>query len=245
MKRCCITTWLITLLIFTANLCNSAELLILTEDLPPLNYLDNGKLVGPSVDIVREIQLRVGSTDQIHVYPWARAYRIALEQENVVLFGTTYTKNREKLFKWVGSLASKQDILIAKKDAPFEIHSLDDAKQAGTIGTLRDDTRHEYLVELGFTNLEPVSDDKQNAQKLAMGRLDLWAYKIPGMNTVCELAGIDPAQFNKVLDLRTVEVKIAFSRKSSDSIVEQWRKAYTEMQEDGTLEEIRKRWDVE
>ena len=39
----------------------SAELLILTENLPPLNFIKEGTLMGPAVDIVKEIQRRVGS----------------------------------------------------------------------------------------------------------------------------------------------------------------------------------------
>ncbi|MGD8313299.1 MAG: hypothetical protein PVI17_01035, partial [Syntrophobacterales bacterium] len=57
----------------------SAELIILTENLPPLNYVEDGVLVGPSVDTVKEIQRRVGSQEEIKVYPWARAYQMALE----------------------------------------------------------------------------------------------------------------------------------------------------------------------
>ncbi len=57
----------------------SAELTILTENLPPLNYVKGGVLVGPSVEIVKEIQRRVGSHEPIKVYPWARAYKMAKE----------------------------------------------------------------------------------------------------------------------------------------------------------------------
>ena len=38
-----------------------AELTILTENMPPLNYIENDVLVGPSVEIVKEIQRRLGS----------------------------------------------------------------------------------------------------------------------------------------------------------------------------------------
>jgi polar amino acid transport system substrate-binding protein len=93
------TLWLCACLLLIAAVCKSAELLILTENLPALNYMENGELVGPSVEIVKEIQSRVGSTEPIHVYPWARAYKIAQERENVVLFGTAYTTNRRNMFK--------------------------------------------------------------------------------------------------------------------------------------------------
>ena len=245
MKKTFVTIWLCSLLLLPASNCNSEELLILTENLPPLNFVENGKLVGPSVEIVQEIQKRVGSTDPIQVYPWARAYKIVLEKENVLLFGTTRTADREDLFKWVGPLAVKRDILVGRKDAQLHIKSLEDAKRVTRIGTLRDDTRHAFLHDKGFTNLEPVSDEQQNAQKLAIGRIDLWAYKIPGMYTVCRLAGVDPELFTEVLHLRQKELYIAFSKKTADSIVAQWHEAYTAMQQDGTIEEIRRKWQSE
>jgi polar amino acid transport system substrate-binding protein len=220
----------------------SAELTILTENLPPLNYLKDGVLVGPSVEIVKEIQRRVGSHEEIKVYPWARAYKMALEDENVVLFGTTYTKVRHDKFKWIGPLATKRDILVVKKGSGIKINSLEDAKKVNRIGTLRDDTRERLLKRLGFTNLEPVSDEQKNAKKLVLGRIDLWTYKKPGLKTVCELAGVDYNEIEEVYHLRKIDLMIAFSKKTSDSIVQNWSNAFNEMLADGTIMQIRKKW---
>lgn len=220
----------------------SAELTILTENLPPLNYLKDGVLVGPSVEIVKEIQRRVGSHEEIKVYPWARAYKMALEDENVVLFGTTYTKVRHDKFKWIGPLATKRDILVVKKGSGIKINSLEDAKKVKRIGTLRDDTRGRLLKRLGFTNLEPVSDEQKNAKKLVLGRIDLWTYKKPGLKTVCELAGVDYNEIEEVYHLRKIDLMIAFSKKTSDSIVQNWSNAFNEMLADGTIMQIRKKW---
>ena len=223
----------------------SAELTILTENLPPLNYVKDGMLVGPSVEIVKEIQKRVGSSEEIKVYPWARAYKMALEDENVVLFGMTHTEVREDIFKWVGPLATKRDILVAKKGSGIKINNLEDAKKVNRIGTLRDDTRERLLQRHGFTNLESVSDEQKNAKKLVMGRIDLWAYKQPGLKTVCELAGVDYNEIEEIYHLRVIDVSIAFSKKTSDSIVQKWRKAFNDMVADGTVKKIRDKWDVE
>ncbi len=222
----------------------SAELTILTENLPPLNYVENGVLVGPSVEIVKEIQRRVRSQEQIQVYPWARAYKMALEDENVILFGMTHTKVREDKFKWIGPLATKRDILVAKKDSGIKIKDLEDAKKVKRIGTLRDDTRERLLKRHGFTNLESVSDEQLNAKKLALRRIDLWAYKIPGLRTVCDLAGVDYTKFEEVYHLREIDLMIAFSKKTSDSIVQKWRNAFNEMLADGTIMQIRKKWNM-
>ena len=228
--------------IFSAQPLLSAELTILTENLPPLNYLEGGVLVGPSVEIVKEIQKRVGSSEEIKVYPWARAYKMALEHDNVVLFGMTHTKVREDIFKWVGPLATKRDILVAKKDSGIVINSLKDAKKVKRIGTLRDDTRERLLKSHGFTNLESVSDEQKNAQKLVLGRIELWTYKKPGLRTVCELTGVDYNELEEVYHLRKVELMIAFSKKTSDSIVQKWRDVFSEMLADGTIMQIRKKW---
>ena len=237
---------LLTFLCVLSSLPLSAEqLTILTENLPPLNYLENGELVGSSVEIVEEIMKRVGSEESIQVYPWARAYQMALEEENIVLFGMTFTNDRENLFKWVGPLATKRDILLARKDSTFSVENLEDAKKVGRIGTLRDDVRGKLLEQLGFSNLEPVSDEQNNAQKLALGRIDLWAYKKPGFRTVCELAGVDADDFEEVVHLRKSELKIAFSKKTSDLTVAQWRKAFDAMQKDGTISNIKAKWNIE
>lgn len=231
-------------LLITGQSVLCAELTILTENMPPLNYIENDVLVGPSVEIVKEIQRRVGSNEPIQVYPWARAYKMALEEENVVLFGTTHTKVRDNLFKWVGPLATKRDILVAKKGSGIKINSLEDAKIVKRIGTLRDDTRERLLKSQGFTNLEPVSDEQLNAQKLVLGRIDLWAYKKPGLRTVCDLAGVDHNELEEVYHLREINVSIAFSKQTSDSIVKAWRKAFEAMHADGTIMQIRKKWNM-
>ena len=60
---------LVWIFLFSPPTLFSADLIILTENLPPLNYVRDGELDGPSVDIVKEIQRRVGSQERIQVYP--------------------------------------------------------------------------------------------------------------------------------------------------------------------------------
>lgn len=236
---------LVIIVILSPGMLQSASLRIFTENLPPLNYVKDGALVGPSVEMVKEIQRRIGSTEEIKVYPWARAYQIALEEENVLLFGMSHTADRENKFKWVGPLATKRDILVAKKGSNLIINSLEDAKKVRRIGVLRDDTKEEFLEMHGFTNLEPVSDERKNAQKLMLGRIDLWIFKKPGLKTVCELAGVDFDAVQEVFHLRETRVDIAFSLKTPDTVVEKWRAAFADMLADGTVAAIRTKWDVE
>ena len=58
-------------------------------------------------------------------------------ENDPVAFEMSYTKVREDKFKWVGPLATKRDILVAKKGSGIKINSLEDAKKVKCIGTYR------------------------------------------------------------------------------------------------------------
>lgn len=231
-----------SLLFFLPQSIISAELIILTENLPPLNFIKNDVLTGPAVDIVREIQLRVGSHEQIQVYPWARAYNRALEEENIVLFGMARTEVRQDKFNWIGPIAEKRDILVAKKKSGLVINSLEDAKQVDHIGTLRGDAKEIFLQRHGFTNLVSTHDDQKNANKLLLGRIDLWATKIPGLKAICILAGVDYHEIIEVYNMRKSEIFIAISKKTSDKIVQAWTDVFEGMSADGTIQQIKSKW---
>ena len=227
-----------------AHLVSADELLILTENLPPLNYVDNGVLVGPAVEMVKEIQRRIGSKDKIHVYPWARAYQTAVKEKNIILFCMVRTKVREDKFIWIGQVARKRDILAAKKGSGIKINSLEDAKKVAHIGTLRDDAKEIYLKNLGFTNLVSTHDDQRNAKKLVLGRIDLWVTKKPGLLTICKLAGVDYHEIEEVFSIKESTISIAASKQTSDAIIKRWRAAFKEMITDGTILKIKNDWNI-
>jgi polar amino acid transport system substrate-binding protein len=223
----------------------AAELTVLTENLPNLNYIDNGKLVGYSVDVVKEIQRRTDSSDEIKVLPWARAYNMALKDENTVLFSVTLTDERKDLFKWICPLITKRDILIALKDSDLSINNIEDAKRVDRIGTIRGDSKERLLLDLGFRNLEPVSSEPQNLNKLMLGRIDLWVNKQPGLKATCEQAGIAYGLIKEVLHLRERDLCIAFSKGTLDSVVAAWQTAFEDMNKDGTIERMQSKWNLD
>jgi polar amino acid transport system substrate-binding protein len=230
-------------LLFTLPLL-ADELLILTENLPPLNYVENGVLVGPAVEMIKEIQRRIGSKEKIHVYPWARAYQTAMEEKNIILFCMVRTKVREDKFIWIGQVARKRDILAAKRGSGIKINSLEDAKKVSHIGTLRDDVKEIYLKNHGFTNLVSTHDDQRNAKKLVLGRIDLWATKKPGLLTICKLAGVDYRDIEEVYSIRESSISIAASKRTSHEIIEKWKEAFNEMIADGTVLKIKNDWNI-
>lgn len=59
-----------------------------TENLPPYNFLQGGEAAGVSVDIVDEIQRRLGRRTPIEFVPWTRGYLTVRKTAGSVLFTT-------------------------------------------------------------------------------------------------------------------------------------------------------------
>ncbi len=97
---------------FGFGVVHAAELTVITENSPPLNYKKNGKVTGVATELVQEIMRRTGKVYSIEIMPWARGYRLALKKPNIVLYSTVRTKSREKLFKWVGPIATLKWVFL-------------------------------------------------------------------------------------------------------------------------------------
>lgn len=155
------------------------KVVVLTEEWAPFNYTVDGKVVGMSTDLVVAALNKAGLEYELNVYPWKRAYKSALETTNTLLYTTSRTEKREKLFKWVGPLYQRQIILYklkSRKDIVVsDIESLKDYK----LGILLGGSVEEYLQAQGFKrkkHYEAVSKESQNIPKLFAERVDL----IPG-----------------------------------------------------------------
>ena len=147
---------------------------IVTENWPPYNYEENGNLHGVSYEVVSAVLEELNISPKIDVYPWARAYSIALRDENTLIFSISRKAERETLFKWVGSILKTQNYLFALSErSDIATNSLEDLKQY-KVGAVREDIRDQYLSKQGF-DTEPVSKHYLNIKKLMNNRIDLMA----------------------------------------------------------------------
>ena len=218
------------------------ELTIITEEYPPINFLEEGIITGSSVEVVREILRRLNLPDNIIILPWVRGYTLLKTRPNVVLFSTTRTKERESLFHWIGPLLTARNGFYIKKGSAIRINSLEDAKRVGSIATYKEDVREQMLKTWGFTNLDSSKSAKSNLKKLMSGRVDLWIYDNLGMPSLAERAGVDPTDLELVFDIDEVSLFIAISKQTSKEIVKMWQATLQAMKDDGTFYLISKKW---
>lgn len=222
---------------------------IVTEELPPYNMTQGGQVTGMSTEVVQAVLKEVGLQAGIQSMPWARAYDIAQNSENVLIYSITRTAQREKLFKWVGVIAPTHWYLFARADRQLQLKSLEDARKL-QIATVNEDVGEQYLQSKGFVigkNLQSSNKYEFNYEKLKLGRVDLWISNELNAVYLVRQAGDNPATvLARALDLPDVlsdeGLSMAFSLKTPDALVERFRKGLETVRKNGTYEAIRKKW---
>ncbi|HEY8881602.1 MAG TPA: transporter substrate-binding domain-containing protein [Roseateles sp.] len=152
------------------------ELLLgVTENLPPLNYLDDGSAQGFSVELLRLMAAHAGVRLELQVLPWLRALQVAEATPQSALFSLTRTPEREAQFQWVGPIAQRR-ILLYKLASRADL-TLTQLSELGSsrIGVVRDSAADRALQAMGLkpgAELEHGLDDATNLRKLLAGRME-------------------------------------------------------------------------
>ncbi len=193
---------LILLMVAITTPVEAVEVTIYTEEFPPYNYSEDGKLTGVSTKVVEHVMKNSGVDYKIISYPWARAYLLSQKQPNSLIYSIARTSEREKLFKWVGLVVpTRNSVFCLAKRTDIQIHTLNDLKPY-KMGTVIDDALETYLVGKGFemSYFQRVGGDDAyllNFLMLKRGRIDL----MPGVdsvtNYVVRKAGDDPDRMLK------------------------------------------------
>lgn len=219
------------------------SLTILCENDPPAQFLDaDGELTGYTVALVREIQKRVGNSDEINMVPWARGYEMIKQGPDVVLFMMARTAQRNDLFHWVGPVLEFTFGFYARSDSKLTLASLEDARKVKSIGVYFNDVRDQMLTRAGFENLDRVRSNLLNVKKLMAGRIDLYVASSISYGIDAIEAGFKPTDLKPILSFQTIQTYIAMSKDISPDVVQAWNEALGAMRDDGSFERLLKRY---
>lgn len=235
---------IILLSVLMGTWASADEMKIYCDEAPPTNYTDeDGSVTGFTVGVVRELQRRVGNTNPILVYPWKRAYSLALEDPNIVLFTASRNADREDKFHWICHVTTRRSVLFSKAGSPLTITSLEDAKQVKRIGVLRGGNREQYLTSRGFTNLDVVTKEEQNLLKLLAGRIDLVFLSTLEAATLAKEVGASFEELEPKFTVYSNESYVMMSKPGTSlEDVQRWHDAAQSMKADGTFRRIAETW---
>ncbi|MEH6632374.1 MAG: transporter substrate-binding domain-containing protein [Halopseudomonas aestusnigri] len=222
---------------------SASPIQIVAGNFPPYNYIENGKIAGVNTEIVQAVLKELNLDVEIEIYPWARAYALALKQENVLIFTIVRSSKREPLFKWIGPVGEYNAGLFALENrTDIEVSSLDDAMKFN-IGATREDVRPQYLLERGFERVQQVSRNEVNIEKLIKGRIDLWLENELTAYHLLKKNGYEKGLIRKVFEFEVgTGGYMAFSNKTSDQLVNDFRAALKRIHDKGIYEAILQRY---
>ncbi|MES2046812.1 MAG: transporter substrate-binding domain-containing protein [Pseudomonadota bacterium] len=219
------------------------SLSIYCEDDTPLQFVGaNGKLTGFTIEIVQEIQKRVGNTDEIHMVPWARGLGHLNTESNSLLFTMARTAERDAQFQWIGPIIETTYGFYVKAGSALVINSLEDAKRVGLIGVYRDDVRDQFLTRQGFTNLDRANSNVSSFRKLMLGRNAMYVDSPMGVKSLAEKAGYQLADVRVVYNFFKIQLYIAASKNMDSTIVAKWNAALENMKKDTVFMRIHKKY---
>lgn len=217
----------------------------ITENYPPYNFEDNGKLQGISIDLLLLMLNKLNAKQtlaDIQLKPWARGYNDLFVVANTCLFSTVRTEEREKLFQWVGPISATSISLIARKDRRIKITSEQDIFNY-KIGVVRDDVGEQLLLKAGTdsANLDPIGGVNvivQSIKKLDRGRFDLLAYDDEAAFRTIKKQGFGVNNYEIVYTLKKGELYYACNKSVSGLLIKNMQKALDELKTEGIYQQI-------
>jgi ABC-type amino acid transport substrate-binding protein len=218
---------------------------VFTENYPPYNMDEKGKLTGISVDVLEAMYKKMGYKEDRQSFKltsWSRAYSMAQKKKNCMVFSTTRTAKREPLFKWVGPIIKTTVGITAPKSKNIVINNVSDLNKY-KIGAVMKDIGEQLLNEKGVDKKSIKSVSGKNAikmsyNKMEKNRIDMFAYEINVAKHSAKSSGFDVNNYEVVYTLKEGELFFAFNKKTKDSIIQKWQKALDDIKADGTYDKI-------
>lgn len=211
------------------------KLNVLSEIYPPYQIMSKeGEIYGWSADKVKRLFERANVEYSAKVYPWARAYQLALTQKNTLIYSLLRTDLREDLFHWVAPLCTIDfSFYRAKNRSDIQVNSMDDAKKY-LIATQKGQASTEYLLHLGFKEDKNLSTSYNNdnfIQMLFYGRVELIVLSAPFVQSLISTKAPHINQIEAVYPIRYLRQKLylAANLNTPPAIIQKLQKAYEEL----------------
>ena len=215
---------------------------IFTEEWPPITFQRNGIADGMAVEVVREIQARIHDNSPIDVVPWARGYKELLTNPGVMLFTVGRSEAREKQMTLLGPIAVSQTVLLARKGEAAKLLALGAGIYQRPVGAYRGSIFADAASAAGFVEVDLAPTPQLTAQKMLMGRYDMWVEGGFVVSSVLKDIHQPADSVEVVRVLESLELYLAFSRGTPAEEVKRWQDGFAAIKKDGTYKRTYNKW---
>ncbi|MCJ8271848.1 MAG: transporter substrate-binding domain-containing protein [Psychrosphaera sp.] len=227
------------LLMLLVSKSQAATLEVITENWRPYSFLEDGEVKGRSTILVKKVLERAGIKYRITVYPWARAYKMAQSDIDVLIYSLVKVAPRLTLFKWVRPLGrgDTSSLYRLKSNTGRMPQTLQQAKKYYIVSNINS-MDHLWLANQGFSKLQTPALLEQAIKMFFRKRVPLIAIDDSSMSVEFAHAGLDSTKVEKVMTLFLAVPYLAASLSTSDELIEKLQKAYDELLAEKAIELI-------
>lgn len=215
----------------------------LDDSFPPLGYRDNNnEIVGYDIDLAKEVAKRLGVNFKAQPIDWdAKEMELETGKIDCIWNGFTITEERKNALSFTKAYLNNDQVLVVRKDSG--IKSLADMK-GKTVG-----------LQSGSSAQEAVNDNPTFAS--SVGNTVMFKDNITALNDL-DIGGVDGVVMDSVVaNYSIAQTKKPFVvideslanegygigfRKSEPELRDEVWNILLEMQKDGTVEAIGKKW---
>ena len=232
-------------LLFFITFTHSKTLQFYTEHVPPSQIVGaDGKVIaGSSHVVILELVKRMQMDAVYTPLPWARAYKIALNEKDSLIYSIARSPLRESKFQWIGKLQElnyhfyglnneASDGLVL---APNNIRNL-------SVVVVRGSIEAELLLQLGFEPEKNMyyADGYVNAFKMALiGRVDAVYANQFLTNGITKMLSVSKNTLTPIYSLnQSVELYLAANKDFSPTIINKLKKEFHKMEQEGLVEKL-------
>lgn len=218
---------------------------VVAADIPPyVIRSQQGAPSGMAIEVLEEAARRLGETLEIELMPLARALSQIRHRPDVLLLPPARNPQRESQFLWIAPLLEEAFVLVSHRNhhpAPLTVADLPGL----TVGAMRGSHGQSLIPLLEGVTQELVSEEINNASKLARGRIQGWAVAWNTARYNQQRAGLPLPDLVRGQTLQRSTLYLAASPRFSPSEAMRWRRVIQEMRQDGSLARILFQYDYQ
>jgi len=148
-----------------------ASLMAYTEQWPPYNFAEAGKVQGIATDMLRAACALAQLRCSIQLVPWARGYKLVRHTPNTLLYTTARKPAREDQFLWVGPLLPRTTWVYTRNVPGVPVREAKELSQL-RIGVVREEAAQQDLLAAGVPASALVEESTNDAVfRMLMGDL--------------------------------------------------------------------------
>lgn len=210
----------------------AAEFTVVTNLVPPIKDMDNGRLSGITGDILAEVMKRSGHTlsPKVQIVPLSEALDITGTRPGTICLALARTPERTPHYKWVGPVYSVHTGIIAKRSRALNLPSLHAASKL-TLASVKDSAPEKLLMgsRIPASQFRRFKTALEAVRALGNDEVDGLLMPIAPTYHLMHANHINPEQYESAIVFDTMKLYFAFNPDTETHVIHEIQQALDDL----------------